>query len=473
MSTDRALANPTGRGRMVFAARGVAIHLIVATGLMLLPGGCPPTDPDDTGNPSTDVTLTVSTTGSGTVAANPQATSYAVGTDVALTATPATGWVFDRWEGDLTGNTNPATVTLDADTQVTAVFVASQQLVEWTQTTIETDTTIPAGNYFVNSSITVDNNAVLTLSPGVTLRFSTGSWLYVGPSGALKAVGTATAPIVLTGRTESPGWWIGVWFDNSNSPNNVLEYVTIKYGGSSAYGVSANLHAENTSRVAVRHCTLSDGSGLGFNFAHDPVITFDSNTVTRNATGAGQVEARGVGVLTTTSTYTGNTKDIVHVKSGHTTVDQVWQDLGAEYYLEGSLTVDANLTLMAGVTIRFPDKEWLYIGSSGALTANGTAADPILLTGQTASPGWWTGVWFEDSNSLANVLEYVTVEFGGHNTYGVQANLYVGGTSRADIRNCTLRNSGGYGLWVTNDAEPTFSQSNTTFESNALGAEAP
>jgi hypothetical protein len=41
---------------------------------------------------------------------------------VRLTAEPAEGWYFDRWEGDLTGSENPAEIVIDQPKTVTAVF---------------------------------------------------------------------------------------------------------------------------------------------------------------------------------------------------------------------------------------------------------------------------------------------------------------------------------------------------------------
>jgi hypothetical protein len=41
---------------------------------------------------------------------------------VRLTAEPAEGWYFDRWEGDLTGSENPAEIVVDQPKTVTAVF---------------------------------------------------------------------------------------------------------------------------------------------------------------------------------------------------------------------------------------------------------------------------------------------------------------------------------------------------------------
>jgi uncharacterized repeat protein (TIGR02543 family) len=41
---------------------------------------------------------------------------------VQLTATPAAGWTFSGWSGDLSGSDNPATITMDGNKTVTATF---------------------------------------------------------------------------------------------------------------------------------------------------------------------------------------------------------------------------------------------------------------------------------------------------------------------------------------------------------------
>ncbi|HOV49718.1 MAG TPA: InlB B-repeat-containing protein [Candidatus Cryosericum sp.] len=68
--------------------------------------------------------LTVNITGSGTVARSPDQSSYLSGTSVTLVATPANGYVFSGWTGDLTGATNPATITMTRNKVVGAVFSA-------------------------------------------------------------------------------------------------------------------------------------------------------------------------------------------------------------------------------------------------------------------------------------------------------------------------------------------------------------
>ncbi len=69
-----------------------------------------------------DHTLTVTTDSHGTVALNPSGGAYANGTVVTLTATGNSGWLFDHWENDLSGSSNPASVTMDSDKTVKAVF---------------------------------------------------------------------------------------------------------------------------------------------------------------------------------------------------------------------------------------------------------------------------------------------------------------------------------------------------------------
>jgi len=66
--------------------------------------------------------LTTSVSGNGTV--TPAGTTdHDAGSTVSVTAVPDSGWHFDAWEGDLTGSTNPASVTMDASKSITAVFL--------------------------------------------------------------------------------------------------------------------------------------------------------------------------------------------------------------------------------------------------------------------------------------------------------------------------------------------------------------
>ena len=67
-------------------------------------------------------TLTVTTLGSGSVSVSPVASSYPAGTVVTLTASPASGWAFSSWSGNLTGYGNPSTLVMNGNYTVTATF---------------------------------------------------------------------------------------------------------------------------------------------------------------------------------------------------------------------------------------------------------------------------------------------------------------------------------------------------------------
>jgi len=68
------------------------------------------------------LTLTTSGTGTGTLTTSPAAASYAAGTVVTLTATPAVSSLFSSWGGALSGSVNPTTLTIDANKSVSATF---------------------------------------------------------------------------------------------------------------------------------------------------------------------------------------------------------------------------------------------------------------------------------------------------------------------------------------------------------------
>jgi uncharacterized repeat protein (TIGR02543 family) len=66
--------------------------------------------------------LTVTTTGNGSVNKGPDQAHYNYGDAVTLTAVPSSGWSFSGWSGDLSGETNPVTVTMDGNKNITATF---------------------------------------------------------------------------------------------------------------------------------------------------------------------------------------------------------------------------------------------------------------------------------------------------------------------------------------------------------------
>jgi hypothetical protein len=67
-------------------------------------------------------TLTVNTTGSGTVTKSPDKATYTYGETVTLTANPQFAWAFAGWSGDVSGASNPITLTMTGNTVIQATF---------------------------------------------------------------------------------------------------------------------------------------------------------------------------------------------------------------------------------------------------------------------------------------------------------------------------------------------------------------
>ncbi|MCK5459082.1 MAG: PKD domain-containing protein, partial [Thermoplasmatales archaeon] len=79
---------------------------------------CEPEEPED----EDEYTLTINVIGSGSVAKDPDQPTYLYGTLVNLTANADGGWMFNHWDGDLSGSENPEDITMDSNKTVIANF---------------------------------------------------------------------------------------------------------------------------------------------------------------------------------------------------------------------------------------------------------------------------------------------------------------------------------------------------------------
>jgi len=76
--------------------------------------------------------LNVSVVGQGSV--TPDGGIYDLGSTATVQANPSSGWMFDHWEGDPSGSSNPAVILMDGDKNVTAVFVVNTPSSNYTET---------------------------------------------------------------------------------------------------------------------------------------------------------------------------------------------------------------------------------------------------------------------------------------------------------------------------------------------------
>jgi hypothetical protein len=316
-------------------------------------------------------------------------------------------------------------------------------------------------DYIISEPLFLDGNALLTVEPGVTIAFtSVSNYINVGENAGLKMVGTASDPIILTGPVNNPnkGSWNGIFY-YSDRADNIMEYVEIRNAGSDDDNGAIYIGSEAS--LAVRHTLLYGSVGYGFE-VNGEFREFTNNTV-RDCEKAPVIayDIKRVEAMDATSTFTNNKQNYMWVSWG--TADEVLNihKLTIPYFLDGGLYTEKSVTLQAGVQLIFNSTTSFSIYETSKLIAEGTSADPILISCVEKEPGAWSGIYMR--SSLSNVMSYCTVEYGGYGNDGNNVDC----NGKLTISNCTIRNSSNYGFIVYDTSEIT--ASNVVFNNCAGG----
>jgi len=104
----------------------------------------------------------------GTVVKNPNLVSYSSGANVSLTAAPNSGYTFSSWSGDATGSTNPLTLTMNANKNITANFTSTLPNVP----SVDLKT---VGRFGIISGVGVSNNAGFSVINNQDVGISPGA----------------------------------------------------------------------------------------------------------------------------------------------------------------------------------------------------------------------------------------------------------------------------------------------------------
>jgi len=131
--------------------------------------------------------------GNGTVTPAPGTHVYDAGEEVTLTATAGTAAIFSGWTGDLTGSASPATITMDRDRSVTAVFLNTYQL---------TLTASPPGasgaGFTPESPTTVVHGEWTPVSVTVPAGYRFDNWTVTGGSVEIENAGATSTQVRIT-----------------------------------------------------------------------------------------------------------------------------------------------------------------------------------------------------------------------------------------------------------------------------------
>ncbi|MBU2527892.1 right-handed parallel beta-helix repeat-containing protein [bacterium] len=209
------------------------------------------------------------------VEVDPVDTNYADGklytSTITITLATGTDYTYYFEAYDLYSATATGSPTSAVDAPDVSTFVSGL---------ISVNTTWSAANspYIVTANVAVAQGATLTVEPGVTVKFSTGTYLQI--QGCLNAQGTSGNKIVFTSRqgTPAPGDWQYIKFnDTSDDAACVVSYADLKY---SDYGFYCDY-----SSPTITYSTISYNKSWGIYCSQSsPVIKY--NYVHNNGDGS-------------------------------------------------------------------------------------------------------------------------------------------------------------------------------------------
>lgn len=374
-------------------------------------------------------------------------------------------------ENTITGNAKGAAVLsasvigdLDAETDYSG---NTKDIVQISDDKVSQSATWPGINvpYLAEKTLTVSGDSTaLTIMAGATLQFSENTGLTVSGGTSLTAVGTPEAKIRFEGKDATPGYWRGVRFSGTNLGANKLDHVVIDGGGSEdnfSDVQPANLMLglwNGTTKLSVTNTTLQNSGKWGlFADARSTFTAFAGNTITGNASGAAQLDAKAVGGLDDTTDYSGNDQDIVMIIGGKLEQSATWPNVGVPYVSKDDIEVKGEgtvLTIDPGATFKFHENKGLEVVAGAAMTAIGEADAKITFEGNDSTSGFWRGIRFGGTIAAGNKLTHVVIDGGGSSDKFADidpANLGLGQWNRDTtiaLQDVTLQNSAGTELFL-------------------------
>ncbi len=305
-------------------------------------------------------------------------------------------------------------------------FIGSNALADTNVSgTISTNATwtFAGSPYIVTGDVSVGSASsprpVLTIEPGVTVKFNSTKKLAIGWSGAdgeLQAVGTAAAPIAFTANTATPsaGYWWSIQFYGSGASSSQLTYATVSYAGLTSYnfgGIKIDTSSPTIRNTTVQNCahsgiTIQNASApliadttlasnpTGLYIAYPATASLQTVTLSSNTGYAISLDARTTLGTVSSLTATGNGSNAIDARSTSSDVNlnTTWKNIGLPYIVTGDLNVGKAstpypvLTIEPGVTVKFNSAKALKLGWSGAggsVQAVGTSSAPAAHNSPT------------------------------------------------------------------------------------------
>lgn len=149
------------------------------------------------------------------------------------------------------------------------------------------------------------------------------------------------------------------------------------------------------------------------------------------------------------SEYSAPPLELDHINTPTTLEDRNSDPNVVDYYANKDIWVKAELTIKPGVVIAFDQDTYLNINTGGNIKAEGTAEKKIKFIGKTAQKGFWNGIIIY-SNSTANSFNHTEILHAGSKIIldGYKASIALFEYARVSVKNTTISQSGGYGIYL-------------------------
>jgi hypothetical protein len=331
------------------------------------------------------------------------------------------------------------------------------------------DPTIP--DYLVTEDVRV--TALLTIEPAVTIAFEADKALYIDYQGSIRAEGYIGHDVIFTGKVKTPGYWKGLIINSPNEQNS-LRYVIIEYGGSNpANGIesAANLalNGETHAKLSVLTSTIQYSKAYGLVVETGTTFSVPTSDIqlknnhlpalipaSQIKTAIGYIFDNEENVIDVTGDAVTGQQEIFW----HGAIDNSTPALRVPYRIMGKVLVSCGLRIMQGTHFLFDAGAEFQVSHTGYLIAQGTGVDPIRFHGaEPNETGYWKGIGIQSANEN-NELKYVEIYGAGSQPMdGFEQNaaiiLHGGRKAKLNINNSKIGRSGGYGLYVENQASLT------------------
>lgn len=340
-----------------------------------------------------------------------------------------------------------------------AIFIAEGKItkeVNWSQSVVP---------YWLESDVTVDVGAKLTIAPGAVVKMQRDRGITV--QGALEAVGT----VEKDGKTEpAPITFTSIFDDTAGGDTNRDGDAT-----KPNRGAWRNINIQKSSAVTMTRCvvkfggpangaavycvggapvftevTVEQSPGIAMWFAGDSRAKLNNCHINNNGY---TLFFENVNVLPeiTGCSFEENTYNYLRMPVGKITEKVVWTKQPVPYVPDGALTIDigAALTLEPGAAYKFLDNQELTV--LGTLEAKGTAEEKVYFTSYAddsiggdsnndagltkPSPNQWRCIRF--NKGASGTIENCVIRYcGGGRTAGIVCDSASPAISASEIGWC-------------------------------------